>query len=297
MGVCLAVVSVIGIGIGFLYIRICLNIASLAEQLQEIERGSHMELAVQSRQRPLLKLCRELNRTLASREADYRRYEKGERQLKQNITSLAHDIRTPLTGASGYVQMAVECEDDGRRAHYLQAAAGRLEEMGDMLEEMFLYTKLISEEFELFMEPLQALPLLSDCLLSMYVRFEEKGVSPQVEFKQEGFRVRGNEEAMRRIFQNLIQNALLHGEGDVYICQDGNRIVFENGVPEGARIDAEQIFDRFYKGDLARRKGSSGLGLFIVRELMRKMGGEARAEAQGGWLRVELCFQEPSRFF
>jgi len=277
-------------GLGSAYVRLCQDIRSLSGQLEEIGRGSHMELTAGSRRRELLKLCRRLNQVLASRDAQQMQYERAEKQMKQNITSLAHDIRTPLTGASGYVQLAGECTEPDRRAHYLEAAEKRLAQLGDMLEEMFLYTKLISEEFELSVERVQVLPLLGDCLLSLYTRFEERGISPDVAFESEGFWVQADEEALRRVFLNLIQNALLHGAGGLAVRQQGNSLIFENPVPEESIPDPGQIFDRFYKADKSRRKGSSGLGLFIVKELMEKMGGEVSAQMDGRKLRIGLEF-------
>lgn len=268
------------------YIRSILAIRFLHMQLEELERGSHMELGVQSRQRDLLALCRKLNQLQQRWFQNQRQYEKAEMQLKQNITSLAHDIRTPLTGAAGYVQLAQECEESARQERYLQTAEDRLKELGDMLEELFLYTKLTSEEFELNLSEIQVLPLLSDCLVGFYRQFEEKGISPEVGFESESLRVRADEECLRRIFHNLIQNALLHGKGGIVIRQKGRSLIFENLVSETSRPDPEQIFERFYKADSARRKGSSGLGLFIVKELAEKMGGSVKAELDGERLRI-----------
>ncbi len=273
------------------HIRSVLEIRSLNRQLEELERGSHMELGLQSRQRDMLALCRGLNRLQKLHHQKQMQFERGERQLKENITGLAHDIRTPLTGAAGYVQLARECEDPGRREYYLQVASDRLGELGNMLEELFLYTKLTSEEFAPDMREVQALPLLSECLVGQYRRFEEKGVSPRVDFEREGFRVLADEECLRRIFCNLIQNALLHGGKDLVIRQEEGRLIFENSVPESSRPDPEHIFDRFYKADSARRKGSSGLGLFIVKELAERMNGSVDAQMEGNRLRITLTLE------
>lgn len=277
------------------HIRSTQEIRSLCRQLEEIERGSHMELGVQGRQRHMLDLCRKINGLLKQHCQAQLQYEKAQRQLKQNITSLAHDIRTPLTGASGYVQLAQECMEDSRQKRYLQTAFDRIQELGDMLEELFLYTKLTSEEFEPSMQELQILPLLSECLAGMYHLFESKGVSPEVMLETEGFRVQADEECLRRIFHNLIQNALLHGTGGIVVRQTGNQLIFENRVAETSRPDPEQIFERFYKADSARRKGSSGLGMFIVKELAEKMGGCVKAEMQGDVLAVKLELKESVR--
>ena len=266
------------------------EVRSIRRQLEEIERGSRMELGVYSRQREMLALCRKLNELGRQNMQGQIRYEKAQKQLKQNITALAHDIRTPLAGASGYVQLAGECRERGRQAYYLQAAEGRLKELGDMLEELFLFTKLSDTDFEPDMRRLQVLPLLGDCLVGMYLQFEEKGISPEVRFDSEGFRVDADEEYLRRIFHNLIRNALLHGTGNLVITQQEKRLTFENAVSETSRPDTEQIFEQFYKADSARRKGSSGLGLFIVKELMEKMGGGVKAELEQEKLRIILKF-------
>lgn len=274
------------------YIRSILVIRSLNMQLEEIERGSHMELGAGSRQKDVLALCRRLNRLQRRWFQMQRQYEKAEKQLKQNITSLAHDIRTPLTGAAGYIQLAQECEDPERQEHYLQTAGDRLKELGDMLEELFLYTKLTSAEFEPNLCEIQILPLLSECLVGFYRQFEEKEISPEVEFESESLRLQADEECLRRIFHNLIQNALLHGRGGIAIRQSGRYLIFENLVSETSRPDPEQIFDRFYKADSARRKGSSGLGLFIVKELAERLGGSVEAELEGEKLRITLLFPD-----
>ena len=287
----LAVLSILCGWLLVQYTRSILEVRSIRRQLEEIERGSRMELGVYSRQREMLALCRKLNELGRQNMQGQIRYEKAQKQLKQNITALAHDIRTPLAGASGYVQLAGECRERGRQAYYLQAAEGRLKELGDMLEELFLFTKLSDADFEPDMRRLQVLPLLGDCLVGMYLQFEEKGISPEVRFDSEGFRVDADEEYLRRIFHNLIRNALLHGTGNLVITQQEKRLTFENAVSETSRPDTEQIFEQFYKADSARRKGSSGLGLFIVKELMEKMGGGVKAELEKEKLRIILEFR------
>ena len=273
---------------GIFYVRLRMDIHNLSAQLAEIHRGSHMELSTNSRQKPLLALCRNLNQVLAARDRAHMRYEKAQKQLNQNITSLAHDIRTPLTGATGYIQLAEECENETKKNHYLAAAQKRLTELKDMLEEMFLYTKLTVEDYSLSIEKLQVLPLLGDCLLSFYTKFEDANLEPKVLFASEDFSVQADEEALRRVFLNLIQNALLHGAGNITILQQGNILIFQNSLAPDSLPDPEQIFDRFYKADPARRKGSSGLGLFIVKELIQKMDGQISAALENDCLKISI---------
>lgn len=293
MVILLILSGIICIWLSLSCLRLRADIRYLHEQLGEIERGSHIELAVYSRRQSLLAFCRRLNRVLQEKDASHNRYEKAEKKLKQNITDLAHDIRTPLTGASGYVQLARESTDSIKKEHYLEAAGKRLAELSDMLEELFLYTRLTDEAYSLPKESLKktyVLPLLSECLLSLYSAFEERGTSPEIDFASEDFCIYAEEEILQRIFLNLIRNALLHGRGGITILQKEDLLIFENPVSQDSIPDTGQLFDRFYKADSARRKGSSGLGLFIVKELTESLGGKVWAEYSHGLLRILLRF-------
>lgn len=287
----LAAACVLCVCLGFAYLRIRSGLRALYRQLEEVAEGSHIELTVDSRQRTVLELCRMLNRILREKDGSYLQYEHTQKLLRQNITGLAHDIRTPLTGAYGYLQMAQESTDREKQSYYLQTAKTRMSELEEMLEELFLYTKVTSQDFQVSLEKVQILPLLGDCLFVFYAQFETRGISPTVEFESEECFVLADREALRRIFLNLIQNALIHGTGGISVIQLGNRMSFENPVHLDSPIDTEQIFDMFYKSDSTRGKGSSGLGLFIVKELMRKMGGEVQAEMAENLLRITLNFQ------
>ena len=133
MFVCLVAVCVVCLWTGFINVRMRLEIRSLCLQLAELEQGSHMELTVLSRQKALLTLCRAMNRVLAFRDRTHVQYEASQKQMQRNITSLAHDIRTPLTGACGYLQLAQECPEPEKQDHYLQCAGSRLKELEERL--------------------------------------------------------------------------------------------------------------------------------------------------------------------
>ena len=90
----------------------------------------------------------------------------------------------------------------------------------------------------------------------------------------------------------MIQNGLIHGRGGLSIRQSKTSVFFENLVSETSVPDTDQIFDRFYKADSARRKGSSGLGMFIVKELAERMGGQVEAQLNGQMLTIRLEFPE-----
>lgn len=265
---------------------------AISQQLEQIGKGSQVEITAEVRSRGFLRLCRELNQVLEKSKADENQFRRSQTQLKETVSAMAHDIRTPLTSASGYLQMMTESEDKEKRERYQEIIRQRMNELKNMLEELFLYTKLTSEGFELESGRVAVFPILSECLIGIYHVFQEKGVEPEVEFEDESIHVEASVEGLERVFRNLIQNALIHGTGGIMIQQRGDAFIFFNEIPEGIELDTDRMFDRFYKGDKARRKGSSGFGLAIVKELVQRMDGTITAHVEGRTLYITVHLKQ-----
>lgn len=128
-------------------------------------------------------------------------------------------------------------------------------------------------------------------LAGFYHKLTEAGVEPELYFQEEGGKVQASAEALRRIFSNLIQNALRYGSGRLVIRQEGKAIYFANPVEHPEELDTERLFQRFYRADPSRHTGGAGLGLASVKGLMEKMGGSVSAAVHEGCLVVALYFQ------
>lgn len=266
------------------------EISRLTKQLSIIEEGSQIELSSSVRSKEFTALYQQLETLLQSFRTSRFQHEKSQKQLKKTISNIAHDIRTPLTSAAGYLQMLEECTDEDTRSRYITVIRNRLEELKDMLEELFLYTKLTNDDFILECSPTPVFPVLCDCMIGLYHAFDEQGFEPDVRFLDESLRVSASPESLGRIFRNLINNALLHGAGGLQVTQEDTVIVFSNPVSDPSSIDPDQLFERFYKADNTRKRGSSGLGLAIVNELMKRIGGTAEAKLSGNRLEIILTF-------
>lgn len=267
------------------------EVRHLTKQLEMLEAGSHMELTTNTRSKAFVVLCQKLNHIFAAMRSREKNHLRAQKQLKQSVSDLAHDIRTPLTSASGYLQMLKDCTESEKQLRYEKIIEKRITELKDMLEELFLYTKLTSEDFSPDLQNTAVFPILSDCMIGLYHVFEEKQIEPEILFENEELCVTATPEILGRIFRNLINNALLHGAGGLRIVQEGGSVTFMNPINEADSIEADKIFERFYKADSTRRKGSSGLGLSIVKELCLRIGGTAEAElVNGNLLKIKVSF-------
>ena len=210
---------------------------------------------------------------------------RSQEEFQRDLSALSHDIRTPLTGAKGYLQLALDETDGDVRARHLDAAAARIDSTTELLDALFAYTKSTDPDLSLTPEVVEVETAIEQALLAHYPEFEARGWEPGISCA-EGTTILADRDALARIFDNLIVNALRHGADAPRVSvssQDGvARIEFANAVAPGTQIDADRLFDRFYQADSARNSSGSGLGLAIAANLAHAMGMEISARIKEG---------------
>ncbi len=220
--------------------------------------------------------------------------QQNEAHLKETITNLSHDIRTPLTSLDGYFQLFMQSESEEERRRYIHIIQTRIDSLKDMLEELFTYTKLQDTAYELACEKMDFSRCVYDTAFSFYEEFQKAGIEPRTDFCDGHLYINGNEEAVRRAVQNLIKNALVHGHTciSLELFQQDGKACFRcsNDVENPEAIDIKQVFSRFYKADAARTHSSTGLGLSIAKGLAERMGGRIAASVSGNQFTVEIAF-------
>ena len=217
------------------------------------------------------------------------------REFQRDLAALSHDIRTPLTGAKGYLQLAVGEDDPLARTRHLEAAARRIDATCELLDQLFAYTKSADPDLALDIEPLALKPIVEEALLGHYPAFEERGWEPSAAFEDDAATAMADREALARILDNLVVNALRHGAATpaVDARRVGERIVLRvsNEVANPAAIDVDRLFERFYQADASRGRAGSGLGLAVAANLAHAMGMEIGAELEGDTLSVALAME------
>ena len=235
-----------------------------------------------------------LNELLELQRKEKQRYQEKEALIADTYTNLSHDIRTPLTSLDGYFQLMEECENVEDQRRYLNIIHERIHSLNEMLEELFMFTKLKNESYRLELTSCCINRILKETVFSYYDEWVRREIQPDIQITEEQLYIDGNKQGLSRIIQNVIKNGLDHGEKKIRIVlkREQNRAVLRisNQVIASEQIDIEHVFDRFYKADAARSKTSTGLGLSIAREFVRRMNGEIGAKIEKNEFIVEMSF-------
>ena len=241
------------------------------------------------------KLAAALNAQLRELRRQRRRYENGDRELKEAVTNVSHDLRTPLTAIRGYLELLDKGDKTPDQARYLALITDRAEAMGRMAQELLGCTVAASLEDELSREAVDLNAAVEEAAASFYGALVESGVTPTVSLPEVRVVRELDRAALARVLGNLLSNALKYSAGDLEITltQEG-AVTLSNAAPGLDEVQVGRLFHRFYTVETGR--GSTGLGLSIARSLTERMGGTISARYEGGRLTVELRFPaRPSR--
>lgn len=269
------------------------QIKEICRQLHFLkEYDSNMRITTDIRWGGMKNLSEELNEFLYRQKEHRKTYIRKEREISEIYTNLSHDIRTPLTSLDGYFQLLEKSTDEEDKARYLAIIQERIGSLKHMLEELFTYTKLQNEEYEVELKKLNLNQLLKETIFSYYDQWMESEIEPQFNLEKGAIWVLGNTQAIQRVIRNVIKNGLEHGKKDMKISLHRERmqavLCIQNKMQETEKIDVERLFDRFYKADVSRSKNSTGLGLSIAKGFVQKMGGSITAFVEKEWFKIEI---------
>lgn len=193
-------------------------------------------------------------------------------QLKQSIANISHDLRTPLTSIQGYLVLLKSCQNKEEQEHYFSIIQAKADYLTELLQIFYDLSLIDSEDYILEVEKLDINRIVTDCLIDKYS--ELKKMTPTVKTENAPVWITGNTVACKRIIENLITNAIRYSNDYVEIVIDGNGIfTVKNTTSELNNIDINMLFQKFYTVDTSRSNGNTGLGLYIVKELLNKIDG------------------------
>lgn len=249
----------------------------ISEKLSEkLSADTNTLIDISSGDRDMRALAEKLNVQLKKLREERRRFRHGDTELKEAVTNISHDLRTPLTAVFGYLDLLEREEKSDTVKNYLGQIRGRTEAMKTLTEELFRYSIVASSQ-PLKYEKLCVNSVLEESLAEFYGAIVQKGITPKIDITETRVKRILDKTALKRIFGNIISNAVKYSGGDLFVtlAEDGTA-TFSN-IAEGLdSVAVGKLFDRFYTVETAGN--STGLGLSIAKLLAEQMGGTITAE-------------------
>ena len=258
---------------------------------EKLENDTNTLLSISTNDKAMRRLASEINVELRSLRSQRRRYVQGDNELKNAVTNISHDLRTPLTAIGGYLELLEKTEKSEAAERYLGIIRNRTELMRQLTEELFRYSVILSPEQETQMEAVAVNGVLEESIVGFYAVMREQGITPEIRMPEGKVVRRADRAALARVFSNLLHNAVKYSDGDLRITltEDGE-VTFANSTSELSEVEVERLFDRFYTVENARK--STGLGLSIARALLEQMNGTISASYRNGRLEIRVWLPE-----
>ncbi len=268
---------------------------SMAEQIKYINSTETNQLLHSEYGGVSENLINEINEVLKEKRSDSIYYQRKSHTIDQMITNISHDIRTPLTSAMGYINLVRNSDlDEEEKERELEVIEKRLHRMEELIEQFFEFSKVISRDEEIKKEDLNLIGVLEEAIAHYFDDFEAKNRVISLKYDSRKLVVHSNRGMLLRIFDNVISNALKHGEGDLEVdvkSEDGKNVITFSNISKDDKLDVTQIFDEFYTTDISRTKGSTGLGLAIVKQFTNLLGGGIDANKEGDKFEIIISFR------
>lgn len=268
--------------------RVKKQIAEMADALNDVKNGNGNRRILSAANELTAPIAYEINEIVVSYENRLSVVRQAEETNRQLMTSLSHDVRTPLTTLLGYLDAAHKGIVAGKeREDYIETARRKAHELKEYIDVLFDWFKLNSNEFALEPESVEAAELTRNILIDWIPVFEDRQLDYSIDISEQPVRVRLDTDGYMRILNNIIQNVIAHSHADrieISLSKQGGNmklLLADNGVGI-EKEDLKHIFERLYKCDKGRSEKGSGLGLSIVHQLAEKMGGSITAESQPG---------------
>jgi len=274
---------------------ILLDLKKIIQQLDYIvSKDTNAEITSTSKNAIIRRLLDSNNRLIKQNKIyNQERYHK-DKQMQEVITNLTHDLKTPLTVSSGYTQILLQDPKLSQHHAMIQKIDSSLNSISHYLHYLMEYNliqeKMLTPEYR----KIDVSELLTQYLFTYYDELHKKQLSLEIHI-QEQQTIITDETILRRIFQNILGNILKYGHQKVLISlesqQDQLIIQFTNGLTAPIE-DADRLYQRFVTEDPSRSSKNTGLGLSIVKELVKVMDGEITIKTDTEFFYLTLQFQK-----
>lgn len=269
--------------LGILLLRYHLAVRNLAAQIREKRKtSSEIRLVPQNHSQTIVELANEVEKLFQEVEQTRFIARQEKKTLDMAISNIAHDIRTPLTIASGYTQQLIKGKEENEQ---LLKIATNLSVVSNRLEALMEYRRLMEGAVRPQFRQIDISKLIAKQMLPFYDAFQKQGIELQVNL-QEGLVIKSDPEILERIVQNMLSNVLKHGKETAQLSlirKDAAILLSVKNIVSQPIQHLEKLTNRFYSENLSNMEESSGLGLYITQQLVDILGGDLTMKTEGEW--------------
>ncbi|MEY8351532.1 HAMP domain-containing sensor histidine kinase [Bacillus cereus] len=268
------------------------QIEAMAQGVKEIEKGNLAYRIEKKGEDEIAALTENINNMAEELMVNIERERKLEKQKNELITNVSHDLRTPLTSIIGYLRLLRDSKYENKEQHdeYMRIAFSKSEQLKNLIEDLFEYTKLTNENIVLEKQEVCMNELLDQLIEELVPQAEEHSLVFIKKFPEERVYAAVDSEKIVRVFENLLMNAIKYSkdDGEIKVSLERQRRTIQISVAnysgEFTREELGNLFERFYKKDQSRSRviEGSGLGLAIAKSIVELQDGEIRAEYGDG---------------
>lgn len=278
---------------GYTLIRFIL----LKKQLRKIEKQVYFKerINISLNDKDIEKLAETINNNMRENKQIEIDIMKREERLKQNISDIAHDLRTPLSSIMGYITLLDNCTEKEKK-EYINIIQRKSEELNLLINNFYEVSLLDNSSLKIDITSIDIVQVIMDIVISNYALIKNNKIEINNRVPEKQIKIYGEEITCKRIIQNLVSNSIKYSTGYISIELDEleNEVVFtiKNNVSNLKESDIEHLFERFYTVDKSRNRSGSGLGLYIVKLLLNKIGGEVKSIAlEDSILSISIMFK------
>lgn len=280
--------------ISLVIIMIYLPTSKKAKYIKEIARGiktisgGNLNYRVKSKGTDeLALLADEINNMSDNLKSQIEEERKAERLKSELITNVSHDLRTPLTSLTAYLQLVNSDKTSSEnKEKYSKIAEEKAEKLKNLIEDLFEYSKLESGGIKLQKSEVNIIEIIEQSIGELSMQAKNKGITFNKRFERRTILLDIDSGKMARVFENIISNAVKYGESGSTVNIDAGEkddsvvISFENTSEALINENADKIFERFYRADKSRNSETegSGLGLAIAKSIVTLHEGRIWAE-------------------
>lgn len=242
-------------------------------------------------------LVESINLIFDSRQKIVAEKNKNEEKIRQSISNMSHDLRTPLTSIIGYLQMIKsEKSSEADKKEYMDIVEKRTKSLQQLISSFYDLSRMEGNEYNFNYKKVNLSSILCENIAVFYNDFRNNNIEPIIEIDENVKDIISDDGAINRIFSNLITNMIKHGESFVKITlRQENDVIITEFINKATRLTEENVdklFDRFYTVDNSRSDKNTGLGLYITRIMVEKLGHSISSKIDNGYLKIEIIWNK-----